>query len=1274
MASTSSRRCFGSTPVNNNSGSMVEPQQTGFSFTAQDNELLSSFDEEDELSVTPMLSMTHSGGGGGHFGFGVTPIPIISSASPTLVAPSSSSRTSDGIDDGMTMMEAMERNQQQLAQQQQQQQAYSSASLHEPLGVQDAGLMNAVDMLCDDMFLCKTDVLRQFARSRGIAGGSKVDVVIKLVQQAHKHAHGDSTDLSHTKRFLGGVFADEVRTSGLRSQWTNASLEASHVEMACERHAKFASMSNSSKKLMVRKASAESSRLLRRLTRPFQDEYQQLSNAAVGGVHRQFKEELDQLVDKWSITELVSPFCSYLVSSIRHTTSTNLMTRTEATVQLVQADIIRPTVEDGDASTLEQYMRLLEKVVDEVNRREIIYGDQRMNWGTDTGPVIMSSIASFEAAAAANKQFEFDEVPEWVQGYVKSFASWEAIVRNDIPLFADLPPRVFHALLLGVTCWKILTLIHGDAAKPSDIPRGYGAALKQSLIEFYLDDAKASDALNRLMAYVQAPSDRVRGGVTVRPEIFPCILQQLQSAFHEANDEHMPMRVALVFREISLTTSRCERAYGLLPLMVRLTEDLKFHLRFAEVFRHLNTKDRNTVRNSNVHMIKTLMYFEKELGISAPVSTKSTAFLVVILLYLSSRSNGTTTPAILERYASVTGRDEFGVVSLTEISATNIHELKVALPPQLSYSSWLQQGDTKEKTVYSVIPSTAVKGASNQAMLISQAPMMKALDAISRVPWRINKYMLHVQEAMIREGFGFGKIRPGFYPLHYCNMRDGTINHDSLDEPIYNTQQHFEYHKQQDTDWRNLQDTRSSRVHYLQALRQARSLVQFSHLYFPNSMDFRGRMYPIPGRLNHTGSDPFRALLEYAEPKPLGKVGLYWLKVHVANKMGMSKLSFDERVQYVDEHTEDVIRSAESPLHGEKWWQEAAEPMQCLMACKELADALKHSQGAENFPSRIGVAVDGSYNGLQHYSAIGRDAFGAELVNLVPSERPADAYTGILKEMLKSIQADSSRDHQVAQRCLGTGKGLDRNHIKRKTIKRPIMTQVYGVTGYGMSEQILDELVKQNAAHGLWTPTDMKEMAAYLREKVLDSLGVTFRETQLCRKWLSEVTELIWEAQPAETRNAFTWTTPLGLVVRQPYRVRKEHHLFTVHGYSRIPGDSVSPASRKQLSALAPNLIHSLDATHLAMTALEMQNRGLSMMAVHDSYWTYACDLPELSSVLRQQFVNLYDKYDPLWELKEQWEESFFMDLRRHGVKLPDPPKRGDLDLRVVLNSPYFFS
>jgi DNA-directed RNA polymerase len=34
------------------------------------------------------------------------------------------------------------------------------------------------------------------------------------------------------------------------------------------------------------------------------------------------------------------------------------------------------------------------------------------------------------------------------------------------------------------------------------------------------------------------------------------------------------------------------------------------------------------------------------------------------------------------------------------------------------------------------------------------------------------------------------------------------------------------------------------------------------------------------------GADINRGLLEFAEGKPLGNDGLYWLKVHLANKIG----------------------------------------------------------------------------------------------------------------------------------------------------------------------------------------------------------------------------------------------------------------------------------------------------------------------------------------------------------------------------------------------------
>ena len=40
--------------------------------------------------------------------------------------------------------------------------------------------------------------------------------------------------------------------------------------------------------------------------------------------------------------------------------------------------------------------------------------------------------------------------------------------------------------------------------------------------------------------------------------------------------------------------------------------------------------------------------------------------------------------------------------------------------------------------------------------------------------------------------------------------------------------------------------------------------------------------------------------------------------------------------------------------------------------------------------------MDGSCNGLQHYSALGRDEFGAASVNVLPNEIPADVYSIVL--------------------------------------------------------------------------------------------------------------------------------------------------------------------------------------------------------------------------------------------------------------------------------------
>ena len=62
------------------------------------------------------------------------------------------------------------------------------------------------------------------------------------------------------------------------------------------------------------------------------------------------------------------------------------------------------------------------------------------------------------------------------------------------------------------------------------------------------------------------------------------------------------------------------------------------------------------------------------------------------------------------------------------------------------------------------------------------------------------------------------------------------------------------------------------------------------------------------------GDDLSRGLLLFGEAKPLGERGLRWLKIHLSNLYGYDKATFEERVEFVHKHLDDIIDSAENPL------------------------------------------------------------------------------------------------------------------------------------------------------------------------------------------------------------------------------------------------------------------------------------------------------------------------------------------------------------------------
>lgn len=115
--------------------------------------------------------------------------------------------------------------------------------------------------------------------------------------------------------------------------------------------------------------------------------------------------------------------------------------------------------------------------------------------------------------------------------------------------------------------------------------------------------------------------------------------------------------------------------------------------------------------------------------------------------------------------------------------------------------------------------------------------------------------------------------------------------------------------------------------------------------YYPHNLDFRGRAYPMHPHLNHLSSDLCRGILEFAEGRPLGKSGLRWLKIHLANLFGggVEKLSYDDRLSFVENNIAEILDSADNSLNGNRWWLKAEDPFQCLAACINLTEALKSS-------------------------------------------------------------------------------------------------------------------------------------------------------------------------------------------------------------------------------------------------------------------------------------------------------------------------------------------
>lgn len=579
-------------------------------------------------------------------------------------------------------------------------------------------------------------------------------------------------------------------------------------------------------------------------------------------------------------------------------------------------------------------------------------------------------------------------------------------------------------------------------------------------------------------------------------------------------------------------------------------------------------------------------------------------------------------------------------------------------------------------------------GSTTQKEAICNAEgsmVFDGLNALSRVKWVINKKILDVAQRCWDENIPLGDIpsrtdyempeqpEPPFWTGK--KFEKGTDEYDSaISELLKYRDRLLKYNrvKQKNADLVSL------RCSTMLKLDQAEKFKDFDEIYFPYNMDFRGRAYPIPPHFSNVGSDLCRGLLLFAESKALGDRGLFWLKVHLANLAGKDKMTFDERAKFVDAHLHVVRESAMDPFGGERWWMTLENPFQGLATCHEIVNAID-SGDPSTYMCSLAVHMDGSCNGLQHYAALGRDLNGGKAVNLCMTDKPQDVYVGVMHEVIRRVGDEARRTLDFDITNVESLTSAQRQEVKtnraaklvdglidRGVVKRTVMTSVYGVTYVGARQQIQEKIEQKLSGKG----HDLDEInfeifnaCGYLAFVTLEVIGDLFSGAKSTMNWLTACARLI-------TQHGYpvAWISPIGLPAVQPYRQKKTAKVVTLAQTIslNVINDDLPIHKTRQCSAFPPNFIHSLDSSHMLLTALEMDRRGLTFSAVHDSFWTHPCDIDEMNSALRDTFVELYSQ--PLLErLKETWE------LRYPELNFPDLPERGSLVLNDVKGAKYFF-
>lgn len=603
------------------------------------------------------------------------------------------------------------------------------------------------------------------------------------------------------------------------------------------------------------------------------------------------------------------------------------------------------------------------------------------------------------------------------------------------------------------------------------------------------------------------------------------------------------------------------------------------------------------------------------------------------------------------------------------------------LSPPDPWSGWKirPSADTRVSTRVSLLRThnqdqiTAVKRAIADGTM---APTLKGINTLQAVPYKINSRLLAVMEGVQACGINV----PGF------TIPDALPVPEKIPAEQWATMGDDE--KKLASEGRKTVEALNRQRHGDMTLldldmSEARRLNDEPEFYLPMSMDFRGRVYPLP-RFHFQRGDAVRALFLFRNGAPVGQKGTYWLRVHVANcwaqkgpdGIGLDKKPLEERVQWT-KNNEDLLRSyVRAPLDS-LGWTKADSPFLFLAAAMELVSAI---DTGESYVCHLPVSFDGSCSGLQHLSAAMLAEEGA-LVNLTNLETANDIYAIVAKEARKIIEANAQGADENKRKFAALFLSYkDGNGIDRKLLKRNCMTFCYSSEAPGMGDQQYEDLMlplqaeatRTKTPHHFGTRKEQAAAARYMGRVAYTAITNVVKKPAEAMDYLKDLAgALAHEGKPLR------WVTPAGLPCVNRYHESTTKTLQLWLHNERISvnvatGTDPALLKKKCQQAIAPNFVHSMDAAHLLLTVGAAADEGITDIAtVHDSFGCLPAHADRFNQIIREQFIAMYQGHDVLTSCQETARAD--LSEANHG-RLPPLPVKGSLDLNEVLQAKYAFA